>query len=83
MVYGYYNKGGSPVFIKKESIEINDKRIFQKDPCFINEMVDSLLYWPNDTLPAAEISQALYVFTFYRNLLKKNQELLPMVDIIQ
>jgi hypothetical protein len=70
IVYGYYNKGGYPIFVIKDNIEINDKRIFQKDPCFINEMVDSLLSWPNDSPPAAEVSQAVYVFTFHQDLLK-------------
>jgi acetyltransferase-like isoleucine patch superfamily enzyme len=72
MVYGYYNKGGYPVFIIKDDMQLNDRRIFQKDPCFINEMVDSLLLMENDTIGwEVIISKPVYLFTFHRDLLKK------------
>lgn len=72
MVYGYYNKGGYPVFIIKDSIEINDRKIFRKDSDFIFKMVDSLLLLQNDSLDwDVIISKPVYLFTFHRDLLKK------------
>jgi len=71
IVYGYYNKGGYPVFIIKDSIEINDRKIFRKDSDFIFKMVDSLLRWQNDSIGwTAILSQPVYLFTFHRDLLK-------------
>jgi hypothetical protein len=72
MIYGYYNKGGFPVFIIKDSIEIKDRKIFKKDPGFIFKMVDSMLLMENDTTGwDVIISKPVYLFTFHRDLLKK------------